>query len=175
MTNENGVKGTIIGFREWISLPEFKIGAIKAKVDTGAKTSSLHASQIKLKKISGRIYVFFQVHPIQGHDTSLIKCRAPFLEKRVVSDSGGHKEERIVIRTALVIGGIKKIIDLTLTDRSTMKYRMLIGRSALDQFYIDPSQSFLCGKTIKQKRFLKDLKEDNLKNSKKSHQPETRE
>lgn len=168
MTKDNGVKSTIIGFREWVSLSDLRIDAIKAKVDTGAKTSSLHASNIKIKKSGGKLYVYFTIHLLQDKNSPTLNCKALFVEKRIVTDSGGHKEERIVIRTNLVLGEFKQEIDVTLTDRSTMKYRMLIGRSALNQFYIDPSQSYLTGKSIRQRRFLKDLKNPSGKKSEKS-------
>jgi hypothetical protein len=158
MNDEMNQQARIIGFREWVSLPMLNLPAIKGKIDTGAKTSSLHAFDIQLEKIGKKTFVNFKVHPIQGDQSEVVNCQAPLLERRIVSDSGGHKEQRIVIRTVLILGGVKRKIDLTLTDRSTMKYRMLIGRSALDHFYIDPSQSFLSGKTIKQRRYLKDLK-----------------
>jgi hypothetical protein len=158
MDSEVKKESKIIGWREWASLPDLGIPAIKGKIDTGAKTSSLHAYDIEEEKKGSKTYVTFKVHPLQ-HDFSLvIKCRALLVDKRHVTDSGGHKEERYVIRTALVLGGIKKRIELTLTDRKSMKYRMLIGRAALKRNYIDPSQSYLCGKSLRQKRFLRELK-----------------
>jgi hypothetical protein len=148
----------IIGFREWVALPGLKLSAIKGKIDTGAKTSSLHAFNIRTEKIDKKMYVHFSVHPIQGNEALEVNCRARLLDKRVITDSGGHKELRYVIKTTLVMGGIKKKIELTLTNRSSMKFRMLIGRSALDEFYIDPSQSYLTGKSLRQKRYLKEIK-----------------
>jgi hypothetical protein len=148
----------IIGWREWATLPDLGLIAIKGKVDTGAKTSSLHAYDIHLVEKDGKTYVDFKVHPIQHDFSIVINCRALLVDKRHVTDSGGHKEERYVIRTTMILSGIKKRIELTLTNRRTMKYRMLIGRAALKHFYIDPTQSYLAGKTIKQKRFLKDMK-----------------
>lgn len=148
----------IIGHREWVSLPNLSLPAIKGKIDTGAKTSSLHAFDIKVQKEGKKTYVLFKVHPLQDNEDFEVECKAPLLERRTVTDSGGHKELRFVIRTTLVLGGVKKKIELTLTDRSTMKYRMLIGRTALEEFYIDPSQSYLTGKGQKQKAFLKDIK-----------------
>lgn len=157
MDKEAKADSKIIGWREWVSLPDLGLVAIKGKIDTGAKTSSLHAFDIKLDRQGTKTYVLFKVHPLQ-HDASLeVICRALLVDKRVVTDSGGHKEERFVIKTSLILAGIKKKIELTLTNRETMKYRMLIGRAALRQFYIDPSQSYLCGKSLKQKRFLKEL------------------
>lgn len=149
----------IIGWREWASLPFLGLIAIKAKVDTGAKTSSLHAYDIALEeKVGKKTYITFKVHPLQHELGLVVSCRALLVDKRFVTDSGGHKEERYVIRTTMVLAGEKKRVELTLTNRETMKYRMLIGRAALSQFYIDPSQSYLAKKTPKQKRFLKELK-----------------
>lgn len=149
----------IIGWREWVSLSDLGLMAIKAKIDTGAKTSSLHAFDIHVEQKPGKKpYVYFKVHPLQ-HDLSLVvSCKALLVDQRHVTDSGGHKEERYVIRTWMHLGGFKKRVELTLSNRETMKYRMLIGRSALKLYYVDPSQSYLCGKTSKQKKFLKELK-----------------
>ncbi len=158
MDTEVNAESKIIGFREWISLPGIGLSAIKAKIDTGAKTSSLHAYDIYLEKEGKKTYVNFKVHPLQKEFSIISTCRALLVDRRVVTDSGGHKEERYVIRTTLVMGGIKKKIELTLSNRESMKYRMLIRRAALDQFYIDPSQSYLTGKTLRQRRYLKELK-----------------
>lgn len=150
---------TIIGWREWAGLPDLGLFAIKAKVDTGAKTSSLHAFDIRVEKKEGKkAYVHFKVHPLQSDLTLVVTCKALLVDQRIVSDSGGHKEERYVIRTWLQLGTHKKRVELTLSNRETMKYRMLIGRSALKQFYIDPSQSYLTGKSVRQKKFLRELK-----------------
>jgi hypothetical protein len=158
MDKEVNSESKIIGWREWASLTDLGILAIKGKVDTGAKTSSLHAFDIQVDESSSRPMVSFKVHPIQNDTSFVVHCTAPLVDRRFVTDSGGHKEERFVIRTTLVIAGKKKKIELTLTNRQSMKYRMLIGRAALKQFYIDPTQSYLCGKTLKQKRFLKEMK-----------------
>lgn len=168
---------TIIGWREWAGLPGLGLFAIKAKVDTGAKTSSLHAFDIKLVKNEGKkTYVHFKVHPLQSDLTLIVTCKAPLVDKRIVSDSGGHKEERYVIRTWITLGTIKKKVELTLSNRETMKYRMLIGRSALKQFYIDPSQSYLTGKSTRQRKFLRELKLHLLDGvSKKHHQSSPQE
>jgi hypothetical protein len=159
MTDTQLKNPTIIGFREWISLPALHLTALKAKIDTGAKTSSLHAFGIKLVKRGGKTYVKFNVHPIQNNLDLVVACAAPLIDRRVVTDSGGHKELRYVINTTIHIGGVKKVIELTLTNRETMKYRMLLGREALKQFYIDPSQSYLLKKNQKQRNYLKDVKQ----------------
>jgi len=158
MDSEVKKESKIIGWREWATLPDLGLMAVKGKIDTGAKTSSLHAYDIELEEKGAKTYVHFKVHPLQHDFSVVIKCRALLVDKRHVTDSGGHKEERYVIRTTMILAGIKKRIELTLTNRETMKYRMLIGRAALKHFYIDPSQSYLAKKTIKQRRFLKDLK-----------------
>ena len=148
----------IIGWREWTSLPDLGLGAIKGKIDTGAKTSSLHAYDIGLEEKGTKTYVHFKVHPLQHDFSVVVSCKALLVDKRPVTDSGGHKEERYVIRTTMILAGVKKRIELTLSNRESMKYRMLIGRAALKHFYIDPSQSYLSGKSVRQKRFLRDLK-----------------
>ena len=158
MDKEVNSDSKIIGWREWVSLTELGILAIKGKIDTGAKTSSLHAFDIQVSENNPKSIVTFKVHPIQNDTSIVVECTAPLVDRRFVTDSGGHKEERFVIRTTMVIAGKKKKIELTLTNRASMKYRMLIGRAALKQFYIDPTQSYLSGKSIKQKRFLKELK-----------------
>ena len=158
MTEDLQKNPTIIGFREWISLPKLQLIALKAKIDTGAKTSSLHAFEIKLVKRGGKTFVKFKVHPIQKNLELVVACAAPLVDRRFVTDSGGHKELRYVIHTTICIGIVKKVIELTLTNRGTMKYRMLLGREALKQFYIDPSQSYLLKKNQKQRNYLKDVK-----------------
>lgn len=164
MDKEVNSESKIIGWREWASLTDLGILAIKGKIDTGAKTSSLHAFDIHVVESSAKPLVSFKVHPIQNDTSFVVQCTAPLVDRRFVTDSGGHKEERFVIRTTLVIAGKKKRIELTLTNRQSMKYRMLIGRAALKQFYIDPTQSYLCGKTLKQKRFLKEMKTTKTEN-----------
>ena len=153
----------IIGFREWVALPALGLEAIKAKIDTGAKTSSLHAFDIHLEPVGKKTYVVFKVHPLQKDLSEVVECRSLLIDQRTVTDSGGHKEHRYVIRTTLLIGGVKKRVEFTLSNRESMKYRMLIGRSALKEFYIDPSQSYLTGKSVKQKRFLKKVRDNKTK------------
>ncbi|HXH30284.1 MAG TPA: RimK/LysX family protein [Bacteriovoracaceae bacterium] len=158
METEIKVIPNFIGWREWIGLPGIGLVAIKAKVDTGAKTSSLHAFDISLESKAGRTWVNFKVHPLQGDFSVVVSCRSPLVDKRMVTDSGGHKEERYVIVTTMAVGPLKQKIELTLTNRETMKYRMLIGRAALTPFYIDPKRSYLSAKTLKQRKFLRVLR-----------------
>lgn len=136
----------IIGWREWVGLPEFGIPAIKAKVDTGARTSALHAYYVTPFEKDGRPWVRFGLHPLQKDSLTCIECEAPVKDVRLVTDSGGHSEERFVIETRLRINSMEVPIEVTLTDRETMRFRMLLGRSAIKRhFLVDSSQSFLLG------------------------------
>lgn len=133
----------VLGWREWVSLPDLGISKIKAKIDTGARTSSLHAFGIKRFKYRGHDKVRFEIHPVQRNDQLIIKCTADLVDIRNVIDSGGHRELRHVIETTVSLGGLTRSIQITLTDRSTMNFRMLLGRKALQSYYIiDPARSF---------------------------------
>ena len=152
--NESGsIQQTILGWREWVSLPGLGINHIKAKVDTGARTSALHAFKIKkLKSDSEKKRIRVWIHPLQRSTDEEIVIDVDLLERRVVSDSGGHKEERYVIKTPVKIGTREIPIELTLTNRDTMGFRMLLGRTALrNGFLVNPKKSFLLGKPEPQK------------------------
>jgi hypothetical protein len=136
----------LVGWREWVGLPGLGISSIKAKVDTGARTSALHAYYVTPFERDGKAWVKFGLHPLQQDSLTCIECEAPVKDVRVVTDSGGHAEERVVIDTPLLINGVSINIELTLTDRENMRFRMLLGRSALKQgFWVDSSKSFLLG------------------------------
>lgn len=135
------------GWREWVSLPEIGIKQIKAKVDTGARTSALHAFELRPYTERGRDRVEFRIHPLQKDVDTVITCNADVLDKRIVTDSGGHKEERFVIETSLSIGSQSWPIEMTLTSRDDMLFRMLLGRTAIkNRAQVDPARSYLIGK-----------------------------
>ena len=137
----------ILGWREWVALPELGLPAIKAKVDTGARTSALHAFLIEPYSQDGRDMLRFLIHPIQNNQDFSVECHCPVFDFREVTDSGGHREMRYVIQSGVVIGGNSWPIELTLTNRDTMRFRMLLGRRAMeDRFVVDPGASYINGK-----------------------------
>ena len=134
-----------LGWREWVSLPELGIGHVKAKVDSGARTSALHTFSLETYVEGDTKWARFGVHPLQRRQDE-VWCTAPVVDVRTVRDSGGHEEERVVIETKLSIGELQKTIEVTLTDRDNMGFRMLLGRTAIrGDFLIDPGRSYLVG------------------------------
>lgn len=142
-----------LGWREWVGLPALGIRQIKAKVDTGARTSALHAFSIQNYSEDGLDKVEFQIHPLQRDNDTIATCTADVLDKRIVTDSGGHKEERFVIATLMSIGSYSWTIEMTLTARDDMLFRMLLGRTAIKgRARVDPSRSYLIGKKKRRKK-----------------------
>ena len=138
---------TVIGWREWVGLPDLGIDQIKVKVDTGARTSSLHAFKITPFTKDNAQYVRFLVHPRQRHRNPEIECTALVVDQRHVTDSGGNATDRYVIRTTLWMGEKKWPIELTLTNRDEMGFRMLLGRQAVRRrCVVDPGRSFVMKK-----------------------------
>ncbi|OGT44652.1 MAG: hypothetical protein A3F42_08015 [Gammaproteobacteria bacterium RIFCSPHIGHO2_12_FULL_37_34] len=143
-------KYPIIGWREWVTLPELGINKIKAKVDTGARTSALHAFSLKPFVENGKNKISFDIHPLQHNTDQIVTCVAEVIDKRLVTDSGGHTEARYVIHTPIIIAGQKWAVEITLTERENMLFRMLLGRSALrKRFIVNPSRSFITTRTPK--------------------------
>ena len=136
-----------LGWREWVGLPDLGIRQLKAKVDTGARTSALHAFELRPFVENGRQRVEFSIHPVQKDLNTVITCSADVIDQRIVTDSGGHKEQRFVIRTTLSLGRATWPIEMTLTGRDDMQFRMLLGRTAIKhRAVVDPGRSYLVGK-----------------------------
>ncbi len=143
MTDDTGMLPAL-GWREWVALPALGIAAIKAKVDTGARTSALHAFNVERFRKDGKDSVRFLLHPLQQRTDIVVECVAPLVDERVVTDSGGHREARLVILTSVVVGTEQFPIEVTLSARETMRFRMLLGRTALrKRFVVDADRSYL--------------------------------
>ncbi len=141
-----------VGWREWAALPELGIGRIKVKLDTGARSSALHAFDIRLHEDEGEdggAWAEFDVHPLQRDLTTTVRCKARLLDERWVRSSTGRRTFRPVISTRLVLGGESWPIELTLVRRDLLGFRMLIGREALRRrLVVDPARSFLAGEPV---------------------------
>ena len=136
----------ILGSEEWCTLPELGIPSIKARVDSGAKTSALHAKNIAPFIKDDQNWVRFDINPIQNNVKTVVHCEAPLVDKRVVKSSSGFREQRYVIQTSLEIGDSKWVIEMTLTNRDSMGFRMLLGREAMSgRVLVDPEQQYLLG------------------------------
>lgn len=135
------VNKILIGWQEWCALPDLHVKYIKAKVDTGAKTSSLHAFNIREFYKNKKKYVAFDIHPVQFNDNIIISTKALVVDERYVMSSNGHNEKRYVIATMLKLGDCKYEIELTLSNRDPLRFRMLLGRDALrPHCIIDPAK-----------------------------------
>ncbi len=132
-----------LGWREYVDLPDFGIKGVKAKVDTGAKTSCIHAFSVETFEKDNQVWVRFGVHPDQGNTVTEVWCESLVVDYREVTDSGGHNEMRYVIASTLIIGNIEFETELTLANRDNMRYRMLLGRRAMKgRFTVNPGVSY---------------------------------
>ncbi|TWT66194.1 ATP-dependent zinc protease family protein [Allorhodopirellula solitaria] len=143
----------IIGWREWVGLPELGVAHVKAKIDTGARSSSIHAFDVETYVEDDVERVRFSIHPVQNRDDIFVNADVPILERRHVRSSNGEVSERIVIRTPLAILQRQVLVDLTLANRDAMGFRMLVGREAIRRrFLVDPAASFLAGRRPHRKK-----------------------
>lgn len=137
----------VIGKEEWCALPALHLPALKVRIDSGARTSALHAENISFVTSRGERWVKFDVHPIQKDRRLTVHCKAPLVAEREVRSSSGHTEKRPIIETSVKIGNVTQTIQLSLTNRDSMGYRMLLGREAMQgRMLIDPEKSFIQGK-----------------------------
>lgn len=152
MTDE--VERLVVGWREWLALPDLGLPAIKAKIDTGARTSALHAYFVEPFDKDGMDHVRFGIHPLQKRTDIKVVCEAPVTDRRWVSDSGGHRELRFVIEAPVHMGGRVWPVEITLTSRDSMLFRMLLGRTAIKgRMTVDPERSYVAGKLSRKAYF----------------------
>lgn len=136
-----------IGWREWLALPSLGVERIKAKVDTGARTSSIHAFELEPFQVEGDPWVRFSIHPHQRSEKGEVRVEARLHDQRMVRPSTGRANERAVIKVPVVLGVVTWEIEITLVRRDMMGFRMLLGRQAVRRrFLIDPGRSYLMGK-----------------------------
>lgn len=136
-----------IGWREWLTLPGLGVAAVKAKVDTGARSSALHAFDVEVFTAEGREMVRFKVHPFQRDTTTTVESVAELFDRRSVRSSEGHESLRPVILTPVELMGQRWLVELTLTRRDTMGFRMLLGRQAVRRrFMVNPGRSYVGGR-----------------------------
>jgi hypothetical protein len=144
MTLTHSKDSPVIGWREWLALPQLGIHQIKAKIDTGARSSALHAFDIETFTRQGKTWVRFNIHPHQHNNTDILTAEAELLDTRPVKNSGGQAQTRPVIQTSVALGGQQWPIELTLTSRDAMGFRMLLGRQAVRQrFLVDAGKSYV--------------------------------
>lgn len=138
---------TVAGWREWASLPDIGVDWIKAKLDTGARTSAIHAFDLEEVDVDGTAHVRFSIHPWQDSDDDIVQAVLPVHDRREVRSSSGHVETRYVVRMDISICSHRIQSEMTLSRRDEMGFRMLIGREALRQgLLVDPGRSYLGGR-----------------------------
>ena len=135
---------TLAGWREWVGLPGIGVEWVKAKLDTGARSSAIHAFDLVEETIDGERWVSYSIHPWQGSDEDAVQARSPVIDVREVRSSSGHAEERFVVPMDVTLMGRTVTAEMTLSRRDEMGFRMLVGREALRQgFAVDPGRSYL--------------------------------
>lgn len=138
-----------VGWREWLALPNLGIPAIKVKIDTGARSSSIHAENIRVEKRDGHDVALFDVAPLQEHSHFYLHCVSPVLDERNVRSSNGETTLRLFVASKVAIGGFEWQIQLSLADRTHMRYPMLMGRQAMGgNLVVEPSRSYLTGRRL---------------------------
>jgi len=154
----------VLGWREWCALPDLGVRRIKAKIDTGARSSSLHAYEVTTVRRGGQRFVRFKIHPRQRNDKYVVDAEAEVLEIRSVRSSNGEVAERPVILTHVELFGERWPIELTLANRDAMGFRMLLGREAIRRrFLVDPGTSFLAGRhRVKRSPIAEDLPDESV-------------
>lgn len=154
----------VAGSEEWVSLPEIKIPLIKVRVDSGAKTSAIHAVNIFPFQRNGESWVSFDIHPLQFDGKRVVHCEAPVVDRRIIKSSSGARESRYVIKTPLKVGEEVWDIEITLANRDSMGYRMLLGREAMrGKMLVDPDSSFLFGERTEEEieeSYFREVEED---------------
>jgi|TARA_R110002051_G_scaffold213888_2_gene278739 hypothetical protein len=140
--------GHVLGWREWVGLPDFGGPLIKAKVDTGARTSSIHATHIELIEIDHKKFVKFVLPHYRGDGHGRIQCQAPLLAIRHIRSSNGKQDERYIVASHIAVGRHRLKVELSLANRSLMGFPMLLGRTAIKagRFLVQPAKSYLAGK-----------------------------
>ena len=133
----------VVGWKEKAALTELGIERIKVKIDTGAKTSSLHAKDINIFTKDNVEYVSFKTAPSRQFPKRIIECTAKIIDYRKITSSNGHTQSRYIIRTPITIGGKTWNIDISLTERSKMRYKMLLGREAMKNILVSPHQAYI--------------------------------
>ncbi len=151
--NEPAELATVAGWREWVSLPEFDVPWVKAKLDTGARSSAIHAYDIVEFVRDGQSWASFEIHPWQRSDLDAMPVELPIVDRRVVRSSTGHEEQRLVVATTIQVVGHELSAELTLANRDEMGFRMLVGREAMrGALLIDPGRSYLGGRPSRKTR-----------------------
>jgi hypothetical protein len=140
---------TPVGWREWLALPPLGIPAIKAKVDTGARTSALHRFSVEAERCGGVQRVRFGIHPLRRRPDIEIYCEADVVDFRTVADSGRHRDKRYIIVTEITLLGESWPIEISLANRESMLFRMLLGRTAMEKrLIVDPARSYTTGRGL---------------------------